>query len=204
MGPAGSSSVFKGMGFENVYACNWWDKFEVKSPGKDPLTITFVPAKHWSGLKGIDANKHLWGGFVVSNEAKGTTTYFAGDTAMNASMFTQIKSTVPDIDLALMPIGPCAPRHLMKESHMDPSEAVAATDILQPKNMVPMHFGTFRLGPDSATAPRDSLNAEWNHKDRDRPVDDGGHPVTSLHILKPSGRFDLNNGVTQPAPATTS
>jgi len=117
---------------------------------------------------------------------------------MDREMFKQISQQFPDIDLALLPIGPCAPRHLARHSHMNPAEAVQAIDVLKPRNFVPMHFGTFRLGPDSATTPKNKLLDAWNSPSRPQAEQGSQETTTSLHILQPSGRFDLEVGVTRP------
>jgi L-ascorbate metabolism protein UlaG (beta-lactamase superfamily) len=61
------------------------------------------------------------------------TIYHAGDTSIFASM--QIYGELFDIDLAMLPIGGVFT--------MDPRQAALACKLLQCKNVVPMHWGSF-------------------------------------------------------------
>ncbi|HEV2916292.1 MAG TPA: hypothetical protein VGW78_00940 [Candidatus Babeliales bacterium] len=49
----------------------------------------------------------------------------------------------------------------MCHSHMDATEAVKAFKILNAKLFVPMHWGTFGLGPDSFDTPIKMLDNAW-------------------------------------------
>ena len=192
LAPAGSAYLFENMGFEKERICTyatWWESRKFSEPNKSKLTITFVPAKHWSGRGLIDVNKQLWGGWMIEDNDKKTTTYFVGDTGMDQKMFEQIHQQFSNINTLLMPIGPCEPRSLMAHSHISPSEAVAATDILQPRHMVPIHHSTYGLGPDPKLAPLKGLKQAWDASFRQ-------NNQTALHVLQPSERFDLEFGVT--------
>jgi len=49
----------------------------------------------------------------------------------------------PAVDLALMPIGPIRPEREMLPNHLNPAQALEASQILGAKHMLPIHFGTF-------------------------------------------------------------
>ena len=67
--------------------------------------------------------------------------YFAGDTGF----FSGISDVWPErLDLAMLPIAGIGP--LMPEfKHMSPRHAVKAMDLLRPRIVVPIHWGTYHL-----------------------------------------------------------
>ncbi len=71
-------------------------------------------------------------GFVIRFE-NGFTVYHAGDTAVFSDM--KIIGDLYKPDLALLPIGSLFT--------MDPAEAAYACKLIQPKYVVPMHYGTW-------------------------------------------------------------
>lgn len=60
---------------------DWWESVPLPS-GDVEATVTFTPARHYSGRSPFhgDANRSLWGGFFL-RAADGPGIYFAGDTA---------------------------------------------------------------------------------------------------------------------------
>jgi len=98
------------------------------------LQITMTHAIHSStveeGGQMIDAGDP--GGFVL-RFANGFTAYHAGDTAVFKDM--ELIRELYKPELAMLPIG----------SHyvMNPAEAALACRLLQPKWVIPMHYGTF-------------------------------------------------------------
>jgi len=123
---------------------NWFERYE-----KDDLAVTLVPAKHWSRRGIFDTNVVLWGGFVI--EYRGKTVYFAGDTAFDTH-FEAIGSCF-DIDIAILPIGAYRPAEVMKHNHLNPQEAYDAFKMLGAKQMIPMHYGTFKLSDEPLDEP---------------------------------------------------
>ena len=61
-----------------------------------------------------------------------------------------------------MPIAPCEPRQLTKNTHMDAHESSNAFLDLNAKTFIPMHWGTFRLGTDSFDGPIKKLREWWD------------------------------------------
>ena len=162
--PLGNEKLLKSMGFSNVVTCTWWDK-ESLSIHELPLEITCLPAYHWSGRNLTSYRKSLWSGWMISTKEKNI--YFAGDTAYG-SHFTQISEAFPEIDLALMPIGPTDKEgrpNLHKREHVDAPEAVQAFIDLNAKEFIPMHYGTFRLIPEIVTIPVERLIKTWQEKE---------------------------------------
>lgn len=116
----------------------WWTTWE-----DNGLKITAVPAVHEGNRFLHDESSHpsAFGGYVL--EYRGHRVYFPGDTAYRQELFAAIAARVGAIDLALMPIGPIAPTEMMLSHHMNPSQALQATEDLQAEQMVPVHFGAY-------------------------------------------------------------
>ena len=56
-------------------------------------------------------------------------------------------------DLVAVPIGAYEPTEMMKESHMNPEEAVRAAIDLGAKRAIAIHFGTFDLSDEPVAEP---------------------------------------------------
>jgi len=159
--PQGDKLWFDRRSFARAREYTWWqqDSFTLKND-TSKVTFTFLPSNHWS-LRGVwifDKNRSLWGSWLI--EFNGHKIYFAGDT-MYDSHFKEIAQEHPDIDVALMPIGPCEPRKWVAHSHMDANDAVRGFIDLKAKNFVPMHWGTFPLGTEFFDVPIVQLKKWW-------------------------------------------
>ena len=89
-----------------------------------------------------------FGGFVVAVD--GRTIFHCGDSAYFPG-FKEIGERYK-IDIALLPIGAYdAPTG--REVHMNPEQAVDAFVELGAQTLVPMHFGSFRLGYEPLDEP---------------------------------------------------
>jgi L-ascorbate metabolism protein UlaG (beta-lactamase superfamily) len=132
----------------------WWDADLV---GKG-VRVTYVPSQHWSRRGLFDTNETLWGGFVI--EGTSARIYHAGDTAYFEG-FRQIGARFPEIDAALLPIGAYDPPWFMEKQHMNPEQAVQAFVDLGARNLVAMHWGTFKLTDEPLDEPPRRLREEW-------------------------------------------
>jgi L-ascorbate metabolism protein UlaG (beta-lactamase superfamily) len=74
-------------------------------------------------------------GYLI--EGNGRRVYFAGDTAP----FKGLGDIATDIDIALLPISGWGP-HVRKRAHLDPETAAEAAAALNPRVVVPIHWGT--------------------------------------------------------------
>ena len=142
--PLGDGAWFLKRRF-HVEELSWWDSHSAKE-----MRFSFLPAVHWSGRGFFDTNRSLWGSWMI--EGPGATVYFAGDTAYG-DHFAQIAKEYSDIDVALMPIGPCEPKEWMLRTHMDVERSLRAFHDLQARYFIPMHWGTFPFGNDQFDAP---------------------------------------------------
>jgi L-ascorbate metabolism protein UlaG (beta-lactamase superfamily) len=150
---AGLGDFFRRLGFAHVTELSWWE-----TAAAGPLSISFVPARHWSRRGFGDTNRSAWGGFVV--EGGGTTLYHAGDTGW-FSGFEAIARRFPAIDMALLPIGAYAPAWFMEPHHMNPEQAIDALEVLKARAMVPMHWGAFQLTDEPLREPLERLLRAW-------------------------------------------
>jgi L-ascorbate metabolism protein UlaG (beta-lactamase superfamily) len=112
------------------------------------ITFTMVQATHSSGIE--DGGQVVYGGeacgFVITLE-DGTRIYHAGDTGVHADMALIAELYAPEI--ALLPIGDLYT--------MGPREAAIATRMLQPKFVVPCHYGTMPALKGTPDALREAL-----------------------------------------------
>lgn len=102
----------------------------------DGIKVTMVHADHSCGI--LDDGKIIYGGdpcgYVIEFE-NGVKIYHAGDTNVFGDM--KIIAELYRPDLAFLPIGDLFT--------MSPREAAYACKLLNPKCVIPMHFGTFPL-----------------------------------------------------------
>lgn len=161
--PAGDKHWFDRRSFKGVSEFMWWQSYKapIANTLNASLKFTFLPAAHWSQRGIFDKNKSLWGSWMIESEQH--TIYFAGDTAY-AKHFSLIANEFPQIDIALMPIGPCEPRSWMEKTHTSPQEAGQAFLDLNATHFVPMHWATFAFGFDSFDLPLNLLTAWWQGK----------------------------------------
>ncbi|MBS1120238.1 MAG: uncharacterized protein H6Q90_2466 [Deltaproteobacteria bacterium] len=150
---AGNGERLRKLGHERVVELEWWQSHTI-----DQLTITFVPARHWSMRMPWNRNHSLWGGFVVRGPEGAA--YHAGDTAWD-DHFVEIGRRCGPLDWAMLPIGGYAPRWFMEPQHIGPDEAGRAFDALGARNLLAMHWGTFRLTDEAVGEPVTRMRAWW-------------------------------------------
>lgn len=141
--PVGAGLSLRWRGFRQIHELTPGERVQV-----GPLEVVATTAKH-RGTRHPLAARTPSLGYVVSGSH---SVYFAGDTAF----FSGIADVWPErLDVAMLPIAGIGP--LMPEfKHMSPRDAVRAMHLLQPRLVVPIHWGTyhlpgtalFRLGPD--------------------------------------------------------
>jgi N-acyl-phosphatidylethanolamine-hydrolysing phospholipase D len=151
--PVGNGELLRKEGFEKVVELDWWE-----SHTEGPLTVTLVPARHWSMRAPWNRNDMLWGGFVFRGPEG--IAYHAGDTALTDE-FVEIGRRCGPIDWAMLPIGAYEPRWFMEPQHMNPEEAVEAFVRLAARQLVAMHWGTFKLTDEPLGEPPERVRAAF-------------------------------------------
>lgn len=171
--PAGAAPLVRRAGFAAVIEVRVGDVVPFGSVG-----VEVVPAVH-SGRRGPHRRIRTDAvGYVISGRAG--SVYFAGDTDLFDSMVE-----LAGADVALVPIGGWGAS--LGPGHLDAHSAVAATQLLAPRAVVPIHWGTYspitaRRGPPGWLArPADVFAAELATAGLDE----------RLHLLEPGGRLLL-------------
>jgi L-ascorbate metabolism protein UlaG (beta-lactamase superfamily) len=135
----------------DITELDWRQSFDI-----GPLRITGMPALHWSKRSFDDANRALWGAFVI--ETPGGVIYFAGDTGYgDGSTFREVKDVFGGPRLSLLPIGAYEPRWFMKTMHMNPDDAVMAHLDLGSRTSLGIHHSTIQLTNEAIDAPLHEL-----------------------------------------------
>jgi L-ascorbate metabolism protein UlaG (beta-lactamase superfamily) len=125
----------EGKGLENTIGMNKGGTVEIA----DGIKVTMVNADHSGGISddaypGIPVYGGDPVGLVIELE-NGLSIYYAGDTNVFGDMKLIAELYSPEI--AMLPIG----GHFT----MSPKEAALAVRLLQPKYVIPMHYGTFPI-----------------------------------------------------------
>jgi len=115
----------------------------------DDVSVTMVDAKHSAGAEGKSGTQYagVAVGFVLTI-ANGPVLYHAGDTAVFSDM--KLIKELYHPELAMLPIGGFYT--------MGPREAALAAQFIEPKAILPIHFGTFP----PLTGTPDQLNEYLN------------------------------------------
>lgn len=147
--PHGVEDLVENLGFSQIHRLAWWESINVQG-----LKVTMTPCKHWGARMFRDMHRG-YGGYVI--EAGGHSVYHSGDTAYFDG-FREIGLRLKP-DVALLPIGAYFPDS-HRSVHTSPEEAVRAFVELGAEEMIPMHYGTFRLGREPMDEPLERLQAE--------------------------------------------
>ena len=147
----GNRPLLERAGLTRVLELDWW-----QTVTSERMSVTFLPAQHWSARGLFDRNRTLWGGFLV--EADGRRLYFAGDTGYG-NLFRMVADRLGPPDVAILPIGACEPRWFMAGNHMNAADAVRARADLGAPRTIAMHFGCFPLADEGLDTPVTELHA---------------------------------------------
>ncbi|MEP7145879.1 MAG: MBL fold metallo-hydrolase [bacterium] len=108
----------------------------------DSVKITAVYALHFGGRFGLDSYVwHLPGctGYMI--EYKNVTVFYAGDTLYDEKAYKKLGEKF-DIDLAVIPIGPCTDcEELFNYNHVASYGALKIFNDLKARYMLPVHYG---------------------------------------------------------------
>jgi L-ascorbate metabolism protein UlaG (beta-lactamase superfamily) len=147
--PKGVEDLVASLGFSRVHGLAWWERIEVQG-----LSVTMTPCRHWGARMFRDTHRG-YGGYVI--ESSDHSVYHSGDTAYFDG-FSEIGARLKP-QVALLPIGAYFPDSY-RSVHTSPEEAVRGFIELGAEQMVPMHYGTFRLGREPMDEPLKRLKAE--------------------------------------------
>jgi L-ascorbate metabolism protein UlaG (beta-lactamase superfamily) len=144
--PLGNLDLMRSTGIATVDELDWWQSVPLSSK----VTVTLVPAQHFSARTLWDRDRTLWGGFVISGPSGNV--YYSGDTGYGPH-FREIARRFSPIRVAILPIAPFRPLQTRESIpgyrpivHMGPVEAVKAHMDLETPLSIAAHFQVFRLG----------------------------------------------------------
>ena len=134
--------------YKDVNEMDWYDKIKIN----DELTITLLPAVHWSKRSLTDTNKSLWGNFLI--EYKDKKIFFACDTGYG-NIYKELGEKYGPIDLSMINIGAYDFRPMFEKSiyHTTPEEALNIAQDLKSKKVLGTHWGTFVLSLEPIMEP---------------------------------------------------
>ena len=134
---AGISShlIYWGINKEIITEMDWWQT-EVLD---NNTTLTAAPARHFSG-RAIKRGQTLWSSFILTSP--GIKIYLGGDSGYD-SHFKEIGEKFGPFDLAILECGQY--NTMWPLIHMMPEETVQAAIDLKTKQLLPVHWGKFRL-----------------------------------------------------------
>ncbi len=148
--PLGYDDIFSSLEMNNRTRLDWFDAL---SDGEREIIL--LPSNHWTMRNPLTGpNRDLWGAYLIRTKT-GPTIFISGDTAYFDG-FREI-GDLYDIDLAILSVGAYEPRWFMKQSHMNPAEAVQAAKDLRAKKIMIVHWGTFRLGDEPVHFPIEAV-----------------------------------------------
>ncbi len=151
----------------------WWQQVDLGG-----LTVTAVPAHHWSRRGLFDHKRTHWCGFVI--ESARHRLYFAGDTAWFEG-FGLIAERFPGgFDVALMPIGSYGPPWFFSSQHINPEEAGEAARTLGVRHTVGIHWGTIKLTGEPFHEPPRRARYWWDSQGEAAPGELHALPVGGL------------------------
>lgn len=163
--PRGVEDLVERLGFSQVHRLEWWESIPLQG-----LKITMTPCKHWGARMFRDTHRG-YGGYVI--EGARQSVYHSGDTAYFDGFREIGRQLKPDV--ALLPIGAYFPDSY-RSVHTSPEEAVRGFIEVGAEQMVPMHYGTFRLGREPMDEPLKRLATEAARlgiKDRIKVLEEG-------------------------------
>lgn len=150
--PLGVTSHIKEWGIdeERLTELDWWSSFNTEN-----LEFILTPAQHFSGRKGSNQMKTLWGSWIV--RSKNQSLYFSGDSGFDTH-FKTIGDKYGPFDITFIENGQYDLK--WKEVHVLPEETAQAFIDLKGKRLVPVHWGMFDLSLHSWFDPIERLEKE--------------------------------------------
>lgn len=139
----GAPMVSWGAREDQIEEFDWWESVTI-----GPLTLTAVPARHFSGRGARDQGQSLWCGWtlITANHR----VYYSGDTAMQDA-FADIGERLGPFELTIIEAG--AYDALWADVHLGPEQAVRAHQLVRGDVMLPVHWGLFDLALHGWTEP---------------------------------------------------
>lgn len=133
--------------FREVHDLAWGESVETGG-----ARIEAIEVNHWGARRLTDKHRG-YGGFLITKQ--GRAVVFGGDTAYT-NAFASLRRRLPQIDLAILPIGSYDP---YVAAHANPEQAWAMRREMNATYILPMHHSTFRLSREPVREPIERLFA---------------------------------------------
>jgi len=146
----GAHLISWGVAEEKITEMDWWETISF-----DGLQLTATPSRHFSGRGITDRFNTQWSSWVIKGQKDNI--YFSGDSGYDTH-FKEIGDKYGPFDLAIMECGQYDAQWPL--IHMMPEETVLATQDVNGKILLPIHWGSFKLGLHSWTDPIERVTAE--------------------------------------------
>ncbi|HYM31375.1 MAG TPA: MBL fold metallo-hydrolase [Candidatus Cybelea sp.] len=153
--PLGLARFFRRRGYRHVHELDWHQHVDLEG-----LRVRALPAVHWSKRTPFDRNRSLWASFALTTPER--RVWFAGDTGFGP-VFEELGSKYGPFDLALVPIGAYAPRHIMEAHHATPEEALRIAELMGARHVIGMHWGTVVLTDEHPFEPPERFRRAARH-----------------------------------------
>ena len=124
-----------GIDEKKIINMSWWEELNFKD-----LQISSTPAYHYSRRSVFDKNKTLFSSWVIKSDLY--KIFISGDTGFS-NHFEQIYNKYGPFDIALLENGQYDKK--WSKSHMTPEQSIIASRKIHAKNIIPIHWGTYKL-----------------------------------------------------------
>lgn len=135
--PLRLGDFFRRRGYADVRELDWHESVTL-----DGVTVTALPAIHFSRRGFSDINRTLWMGAAIATGS--SRIYFSGDTGYGP-VFHELGARYGPFDVAMVPIGAYLPKSIMATVHANPEQAVQLGLDLRAKVLLAHHWGTLAL-----------------------------------------------------------
>lgn len=147
--PLGVESILEGWGVENqkIISMAWYEDTII-----DGLTVTSVPAQHYSSRSVNDQDITWWCGFLLKDQYH--SLYYTGDTG-KGKFFEDIHKKYGDVDLMMADSGQYD--EMWPYVHMDMQQSLDSAEVMHAKYLIPVHWGAFALANHPWSEPAEKL-----------------------------------------------
>ncbi|WP_040282175.1 MBL fold metallo-hydrolase [Psychroserpens damuponensis] len=132
-----------GINKDRIIELDWWQEATL-----DGVQFKCTPAQHFSGRGLTDRTKTLWCSWVIKSGTDNI--FFSGDSGYSTH-FKAIGDAYGPFDLAMIECGQYNEK--WPDIHMFPEESVKAGIDVKAKQMMPIHWGAFKLAMHPWTDP---------------------------------------------------
>jgi L-ascorbate metabolism protein UlaG (beta-lactamase superfamily) len=140
-----------GVPARRIVELDWWEDHVLPARA---VTITAVPAQHFSGRGLTDRNRTLWSSWVMTSPRH--RVFDSADTGLHSGL-AEIGRRFGPFDIAMLEIGASHPA--WADIHLGPANALRALDMLGGGPMLPIHWATFDLGLHAWAEPIETLTS---------------------------------------------